>query len=817
MGVVKGASGSSAENAGRPSSKVCPTCGAKFSQEALFCANDGTPLTSGDPAAASADAYVGQSIAGHIEVRSLAGSGAMGRVYRAFQKGVDRDVAVKILHRELSANQQLVQRFHREAKVASRLQHPNVVHVHLVGQLQDGAMYIVMEYLDGMSLQAALNAAGGAFDLTRTMHVALQLCDAVGEAHAQGVVHRDLKPENVMLVRRGGDPDFVKVLDFGIARLNWGEQSMATAAGLIFGTARYISPEGAQGEAVGPAGDVYAIATLLYQMLAGRTPFEGEQAVALLVQQIHQPPPPLRSVERASYVPEPIARAIMANLAKDPNARDADARLFGQALMDAIRRSGLSVEDVAARHLMLSPRASAVSLAPLEKTGKMPMQPDVQKQLATAPLPVQSEPRMPVRASLPSVPAGHVGAPAGPRPSGVEVTVDDLPPAPPPAYAHSPSAPVFERTQAVQPIPEALGMQVAPAVAPTGPFHSPEAIDATIPKPAPSAPNDLGRARRLSKYKPPTDPRPVDDVPPSSEEPISEIPGVGSERNRRVRMIAIVILCFLVGATGSVFLAKHFGVVGAESDDKLVDKEVERANRAIIEERWNSPPGDNVVDITDEGLRKWPNDPKLVEVRKHAARELVEGAGAKLYQGDAATATRLLLIAKQLDPSNADVQPMLDRAAAGTDAGVPPAKADAGAGPRPTTTVANTGTAGFVPAVAPRATIETNPPKPHPGQAVEIVVKLFGPNNTAPKTAPGDSIVTVTGPNVPAGTRIPVIPDGTNVVRGGLTFFEAGRYDIAFSGKVDGVAVKATGSVVVAAAAAPGPPDAAPTASGKWL
>ena len=171
---------------------------------------------------------------------------------RAFQHGIDRDVAVKILHRELSANAQLVQRFHREAKVASRLSHPNVVHVHLAGQLPDGALYIVMEYLDGLSLQSALAGEGGALDLSRALHIALQICDAVGEAHVQGVVHRDLKPENVMLVRRGADDDFVKVLDFGIARLNWGEQSMATAAGLIFGTARYISPEGAQGETVGP-------------------------------------------------------------------------------------------------------------------------------------------------------------------------------------------------------------------------------------------------------------------------------------------------------------------------------------------------------------------------------------------------------------------------------------------------------------------------------------------------------------------------------------------------------------------------------------
>ncbi len=366
MTDVKRASGSAEA---KPSEKICPTCGERFAMDALFCPNDGAPLSiaqPGDagPQAVSPDPYLGRELSGHIEIRQLVGVGAMGRVYRAFQKGIDRDVAVKILHRELSANQQLVARFHREAKVASRLLHPNVVSVHLVGQLADGAMYIVMEYLDGLSLQSALAAAGGAFDLPRALHVALQLCDATGEAHATGVVHRDLKPENVMLVRRGADSDFVKVLDFGIARLNWGEQSMATAAGLIFGTARYISPEGAQGEAVGPTGDVYATATLVFQMLAGRTPFEGEQAVALLVQQIHDSPPQLRSIMRASYVPDPLAQVIMKNLAKDPLAREPDGRALGRALIDAAKVSGLSPEDLVARPLMQSGRPGAVQLSP---------------------------------------------------------------------------------------------------------------------------------------------------------------------------------------------------------------------------------------------------------------------------------------------------------------------------------------------------------------------------------------------------------------------------------------------------------------------
>ena len=130
--------------------------------------------------------------------------------------------------------------------MASRLAHPHVVHVLLTGQLPDGAMYIVMEYLDGLSLQSALAASGGTLPLPRALHVALALCEAAGEAHAQGIVHRDFKPENVMLVKRRHHSDFVKVLDFGIARLNWGDQAMGSAAGLIFGTALSISPEGAR-------------------------------------------------------------------------------------------------------------------------------------------------------------------------------------------------------------------------------------------------------------------------------------------------------------------------------------------------------------------------------------------------------------------------------------------------------------------------------------------------------------------------------------------------------------------------------------------
>jgi eukaryotic-like serine/threonine-protein kinase len=466
--------------------KLCPTCGNRYPAEALFCPNDGTPLTKftpngaagmmSGPDASPVDPYLGQEISGHIQIQQLVGIGAMGRVYRAFQRGIDRDVAVKILHRELSANPQLVARFNREARVASKLQHPNVVQVHLAGQLPDGALYIVMEYLDGLSLLSALSGIGGSMPLPRALHLGLQICEASGEAHAQGIVHRDLKPENVMLVKRGEETDFVKVLDFGIARLNWADQSMATAAGLIFGTARYISPEGAQGEQVGPEGDVYAIATLIFQMLAGRTPFEGEQAVGLLIQQIHDAPPPLRSISRAGYVPEPIAAALMKNLAKRPDERDSDARAFGRKLIDAARASGLSPEAFGSRGMLQGRGVASMQLAPIQRTRPLNLEPELAAKLGAsvgrslAPLPGAATTKWTPSAEIREKLAGDGrGAPRTPAPNATssganarrepaaDVTLDDadiaaipshfpLPqlvtsPSPtPPAYGASPGA-----------------------------------------------------------------------------------------------------------------------------------------------------------------------------------------------------------------------------------------------------------------------------------------------------------------------------------------------------------------------------------------
>jgi serine/threonine-protein kinase len=765
--------------------KACPSCGKRYPADALFCSLDGAPLTTSPgaiAAAAASDPYVGREILGHIEIRQLVGIGAMGRVYRAFQKGIDRDVAVKILHRELSANPTLVSRFNREAKVASRLAHPNVVQVLLVGQLPDGAMYIVMEYLDGMSLQSALAACGGAMPLPRALHIALQLCDAAGEGHAQGIVHRDVKPENVMLVRRADDPDYVKVLDFGIARINWGEQSMSTAAGLIFGTARYISPEGAQGERVGPQGDVYSIATMIYQMLSGRAPFDGEQAVALLVQQIHDPPPPLTSIPRASYVPQPIADVVMANLAKKPGDRAENARAFGRSLLDAAVASGLSAQDILARPALATggrgPQASVVQMAPMQRTKQHEVEPEVAQRIGgrvgasktslEEPTPhvrgrtmvrteiPEAEPVAPGAATTKWTPPADFEAKLVPPPptSGVDATMDDQH-----AMAVLPAPSRAPASRAVPPpLPPSASVEIAPqpprSSVPTGPPAVPRGPQASAP--GPTLPGALSPERR-----PPFRPKSVALV-------------VGS----LVVGIAIAVASFRAGTGGHLSPLETF---------------VARANDARSHQRWDEPPGDNVRDITDDGLSRWPRDPKLVHVRQAASEDLVKAASAKHEEGDQIAAVHLARVAAQLDPSSMAARDLLatwappEQSVAPADLSVPPLAIGRAANSMATGS-GSSSTNGA------RATLDASNAKPGVGQPVDFTARVLGAGGAKPKV--DGAHFRVMGPGLP-GNQIDAVDDGTGVYRTTFTPMQSGRFEMSFIARADGSAVRSARTLLV--------------------
>jgi eukaryotic-like serine/threonine-protein kinase len=597
--------------------RLCSRCGARYGGDVIFCPKDGTPLAEKKTEVVD-DPYLGILLADQFHIEQLIGIGAMGRVYRAFQKGIERPVAVKIIHRDLLRNPQVMARFVREARVASRLTHPNVVQVLTTGEVPKqnpdvgGEAYLVMEYLDGISLRSALAAAGGAMPLPRALHVVLQVSDAVGEAHAQGIVHRDIKPENVMLVKRGDDPDFVKVLDFGVARIEWADSSVATQAGVIFGTARYISPEGAQGKTVSPPSDVYSIAVILFQCLAGQTPFDGENPVGILIKHTNEPAPDVRSLSRASYVPEPIARVLNANLAKNPSERCRDARALGRALVDAARASGLSPDDLVMRSTLLGSSGRALSLQSLQRTKQHGLTPELGAGASGAggtaildePTAEESDSG---RVSRPSSPSSS-GRPS--RPSGVDPTLSD------------------------EPVSELLSRpssSPAPLSSPTAPGGPSTAISESSP---PSA--------RASEPPP--------SIPDSAWTPGLETPLSPLRRG------LMVTACFVLGAGIALFAADRLGAF--RSPEPGVESYRGRAEAAMSAGAYEQPPGENVRDITDAALRRWPGAPSIVAVRQSAAKNLVDRA-TNASGEDPARARRLAQLAVELDPKNDQARELL--------------------------------------------------------------------------------------------------------------------------------------------------------------
>jgi eukaryotic-like serine/threonine-protein kinase len=247
---------------------------------------------------------------GRYRVVRRIGSGGMADVYCAEDTHLGRQVALKVLHRRFAQDQEFVERFRREAKSAAGLNHPNVVGVFDRGE-HEGTYYIAMEYLDGRTLKDIV-AEEAPLAQQRVIDLGLQILQAAGFAHSHGVIHRDFKPHNVIVDDQGR----AKVTDFGIARAGASEM---TETGSIMGTAQYLSPEQAQGHAVTATSDIYSIGVMLYEMLAGRLPFEGDSAVAVALKHLSEPPPPI-SQWRPDVHPA-LEAVVMAALAKDPAQR----------------------------------------------------------------------------------------------------------------------------------------------------------------------------------------------------------------------------------------------------------------------------------------------------------------------------------------------------------------------------------------------------------------------------------------------------------------------------------------------------------------
>lgn len=280
----------------------------------------------------SANLPAGYVLGGRYEITAEIGRGGFGTVYRARQLQVDRDVAIKVLPPHLVALEEVAERFRREARVASRLHHPNIITLHDYGQ-QGNLLYMVMEYLQGEDL-CDIIPREGRMATERLTHITRQILRSLAEAHQKGVVHRDLKPENIFLSQIGEDRDFVKVLDFGIAKLASAMQQQAgqrrlTAMGSTVGTPAYMSPEQASGEDVDHRSDLYALGVMMYEMACGRPPFHDPNPVKLMRQHLVDEVPPLTGSAIAGTMLESVIRRA---LHKDRNQRYQSAMAFLEAV-----------------------------------------------------------------------------------------------------------------------------------------------------------------------------------------------------------------------------------------------------------------------------------------------------------------------------------------------------------------------------------------------------------------------------------------------------------------------------------------------------
>jgi serine/threonine-protein kinase len=307
--------------------KSCPQCRLSYPEESTFCFVDGSSLVEAQ------DPRVGSTLAGRYVLEAPLGVGGMATVYRAQNKHVDRPCAIKILAPAYAQDPTLRERFRREAQHARRIAHPNVIEVYDQGETDDGVPYIVMELLEGKSLADVIERER--LPMNRAIPIGIEMSRALSRAHDFEVIHRDLKPENVFVL----PGDHVKLLDFGIARCM--QDARLTNLGEVFGTPQYMAPERGNSIDAGPSADLYALGIMLFEMIAGRLPFDANDPGTWILKHLKEPPPHLKRL--VPEAPDELDELIYDLMAKDPADRPADAHRVGLVLTKIAREMGIRV------------------------------------------------------------------------------------------------------------------------------------------------------------------------------------------------------------------------------------------------------------------------------------------------------------------------------------------------------------------------------------------------------------------------------------------------------------------------------------------
>ena len=329
--------------------KVCTQCGTEYDLTQKFCPADGSPLRfqSAD------DHLIGQMVADRYQILSLIGEGGMGRVYLAEHVRMGRKSAVKVINPALATTADAISRFNREAANACKINHPNVAQVYDFGEMADGTLYLAMEYIDGETLDAII-AREGPLPVTRSALITKQVADALAAAHHLGIVHRDLKPENVMVARHLDGTDWVKVVDFGIAKTiqrDGGGSQTVTTAGVSLGTPEYMSPEQLAGERLDHRTDVYSLGLVTFNMLTGQLPYPKLTSKETLVRRLTSPPRTLAEVRPEIAWPPALQQTLDRALATEAADRYDNVGDFGRAVVQAAEGGEVSSPAAAATPL----------------------------------------------------------------------------------------------------------------------------------------------------------------------------------------------------------------------------------------------------------------------------------------------------------------------------------------------------------------------------------------------------------------------------------------------------------------------------------